>query len=130
MVDAAGTFGGYVYVVLDGPETRAGSRAHPEQGLLLRTTFVVIGLGLAVALLTALIVMTTLTRKLRRLTSIIEQFRLGQFREPRPMPTAPPPAGDELDRLGRAYNEMIEHRNGSDCDKPGSPTRADHQCIA
>jgi len=107
-VDAAGDAGGYVYVVLGGAETRAAA-GRIQSGLLLRTTVMVIGLGLAVALLTALVVMTTLTRKLRRLTGVIEQFRLGQFREPRPVPTTPPPAGDELDRLGRAYNEMIEH---------------------
>ena len=106
--NSAGNAGRYVYVVLGGAETRAAA-GRIQSGLLLRMTFTLIGLGLAVALLTALIVMTSLTRKLRRLTRAIEQFRQGRFREPGPVPAAPPPGGDELDQLGRAYNEMIEH---------------------
>ena len=106
--DLPGEVGGYVYVIIGEAETRAAA-GRIQSGLLLRTTFIIIGLGLAVALLTALVVMTTLTRKVRRLAGAIEQFSRGQFNDPRPVQAAPAPAGDELDRLGRAYNEMIAH---------------------
>ena len=100
--------GGFVYVVLGGAETEAAA-GRIQTGLLVRSTLTLIGLGLAVALLTGFAIMATLTRKLRWLTAEIERFGLGQFRDPRSVPTAPAPRGDEIDRLGRAYNEMTGH---------------------
>ncbi len=101
-----GGAGGFVYVVLGGSEARDAA-GRIQTGLLLRTALTVLGLGLVVALLTAFVVMTTLTRRLRRLARAIELFSRGQFREPRPIPTRA--GGDEVDALGRAYNDMVDH---------------------
>ncbi len=99
---------GFVYVVLGGAETEAAAR-RIQTGVLIRSTLTLIGLGLVVALLTGFVVMATLTRKLRRLTAEMERFGQTKFRDAREVPTAAAPRGDEIDRLGRAYNDMSGH---------------------
>jgi signal transduction histidine kinase len=99
---------GYLYVILGGAEYDAVAR-RVEGVLLFRSVLILIGLGLIVAMAVAFFVLGTQTGKLRRLAAAIDAFRNSQFKEPVPVPVANSIGGDELDRLSRAYNDMIVH---------------------
>lgn len=79
----------------------------PEAHRLLElASDVVIG-SIAFSLLAALLVFSLLTRRLRLLNSAVDAFRAGRFANPIRMASANP-AGDEIDRLGAAFEEMSE----------------------
>jgi signal transduction histidine kinase len=69
-------------------------------------TALIIG-TVAFSLGAALIVFRFLTHRLRALAESIEAFRAGGFARPARVPEADP-AGDEIDRLGSAFQEMSE----------------------
>jgi two-component system OmpR family sensor kinase len=107
-VDDANPQLGFLYVILGGSDYDATAR-RVQGGMVLRNVLTVIALGLAVALVAAFFVLTTQTRKLRRLANGIDVFRDSNFQNPVPVPVAGGSGGDELDRLSRAYNAMIAH---------------------
>ena len=74
--------------------------------LLQLATDLIIG-AIAFSLLAALIVFNLLTRRLRVLAAEMDAFRAGGFRQPRRVLDASP-AGDEIDRLVVAFQEMSE----------------------
>lgn len=99
---------GYLYVILGGPQYDAA--AHRLQSkLLFRGAFTIVGIGIAVALAAGFFVLITMTRRLRRLVNAIDAFRNSQFRSLASVPVSAKNAGDELDRLGHAYNTMVAH---------------------
>ena len=102
---------GYLYIILGGAEYDAVAR-RVEGVMLFRGALIVIGLGLVVALAVAFFVLGTQTRKLRRLAAAIDAFRNSHFKEPVPVLATRSTGGDELDRLSRAYNDMIVHIRG------------------
>jgi signal transduction histidine kinase len=69
-------------------------------------TELVIG-AVAFSLLAALIVFNLLTRRLRLLAAEMDAFRAGGFTQPKRFASANP-RGDEIDRLGAAFQEMSE----------------------
>jgi len=99
---------GYLYVILGGAEYDAAA-GRIQNGLILRSAFTIIGAGVAVALAAAFFVLMTMTRRLRRLAEAIDAFRSGGFRGPTSVAVGNAEPGDELDRLGRAYNAMTSH---------------------
>ena len=54
-------------------------------------------------------VLITMTRRLRLLVNAIDVFRNSQFRSLAAVSVGENNAGDELDRLGHAYNTMVTH---------------------
>jgi two-component system OmpR family sensor kinase len=107
-VDPGNPQRGFLYIILGGSEYDTVAR-RVQGGMLLRNVVTTISLGLAVALAAAFFVLTTQTRKLRRLAGAIDIFRESNFQNPLQVPVAGGRAGDELDRLSRAYNDMITH---------------------
>jgi two-component system, OmpR family, sensor kinase len=99
---------GFLYIILGGSEYDSVAQ-RVQSGMLLRNVVTTIALGLVVALAAAFFVLTTQTRKLRRLANAIDIFRESNFQNPLRVPVNDGPAGDELDRLSRAYNDMIAH---------------------
>lgn len=74
--------------------------------LLQLATDLIIG-AIAFSLLAALIVFNLLTRRLRVLAAEMDAFRAGGFAQPRRL-VASNPRGDEIDRLGAAFQEMSQ----------------------
>jgi two-component system, OmpR family, sensor kinase len=99
---------GFLYVILGGSEYDSVAQ-RVESGMLLRSVLTTVALGLIVALTAAFFVLSTQTRKLRRLASAIDIFRNSDFRNPLQVPVSGGRNGDELDRLSFAYNDMITH---------------------
>jgi two-component system, OmpR family, sensor kinase len=106
--DPANPQRGFLYIILGGSEYDAVAR-RLQSGMLLRNVLTTIALGLVVALAAAFFVLTTQTGKLRRLAGAIDIFRESNFQNSVQVPVSGGPGGDELDRLSRAYNEMITH---------------------
>lgn len=88
---------------------------HPggfQTSLLIRGSVTVISAGITVALAAGLFVLLTLTRRLRLLANAIDTFRSNGFLSPVSVQVGPAGAGDELDRLGQAYNAMVTDIHG------------------
>jgi signal transduction histidine kinase len=83
-----------------------------QTGLLFRGSVTVIGAGIAVALVAGLFVLLTMTRRLRLLANAIDSFSNSGFLSLASVRVSARGAGDELDRLGRAYNAMVVHIRG------------------
>jgi len=76
-----------------------------EKRVLELSTDLVIG-AVAFSLIAALIVFYFLTRRLRGLATAMEEFRASGFTEP--VRFAAVPGGDEIDRLGAAFQQLSE----------------------
>jgi len=107
-VDPAKPSLGFLYVILGGSEYDSVAQ-RVQSGLLLRSVLTTVALGLIVALTAAFFVLATQTRKLRRLAHAIDTFRNSDFQNPLQVPVTGGPNGDEIDRLSRAYNDMVTH---------------------
>jgi two-component system, OmpR family, sensor kinase len=107
-VDPANSARGFLYVILGGSEYDAVAQ-RVGSGILLRSVLTTVALGLIVALTAAFFVLSTQTRKLRRLAGAIDTFRNSDFQKPVQVPVTGGPSGDELDRLSFAYNDMVSH---------------------
>ncbi len=104
---SAGALQGYLYVVL-------GGEAYDSVVRLFQTSFVLrLAAGFAIAavvlsLLAGVLSFKFLTRRLRRLTQVMEAFRQSGFRHPMRLAGAASHAGDEIDRLGETFTRMSE----------------------
>ena len=97
---------GYLYVVLRG-ESYDFVNAFAEGSYFLHLSAWAVAATLAFGLLAGLIVFWLLTRRLQRLTSVMDTFRLSDFSESvryqqKPALEAP----DEVDRLGVTFDQM------------------------
>jgi signal transduction histidine kinase len=100
--------GTYLYALLHRREHQDGAGLI-RAGYLLGEGAWLVGAGALFAVVSAGVIVRLLTRRLRRLTTDIEQFRLSGFTEPpdgRTEPHAEPQ--DEVGRLGRAFAEMAQ----------------------
>ena len=100
---------GYLYVVLLGERVDSIAALLDTSHIARYSGFALL-VSLGVGALAGLVVLRAMTRRLRRLTGHIDQFR-GQFRAEDFRASEPfePPApgdGDEIAQLGRAYDEM------------------------
>lgn len=99
----------YVYVVLREPE-RASDAQALKRSYALREAYWLTAGGVALALLAAAVIVSFLTRRLKRLTGAVEEFRRAGFAGPAAFQSGVRgEAGDEIDRLGRALDGMAEH---------------------
>lgn len=105
-----GPVAGYLYVVLGGKAY--DSAAQMLQGsYILRLSTWMIAASVAFALLAGLLLFKFLTRKLTRLTEAMESFKRTDFLEPAAISEVKlltVQEGDEIDRLGAAFNEMAQ----------------------
>ncbi|HEY5719001.1 MAG TPA: histidine kinase dimerization/phospho-acceptor domain-containing protein, partial [Gammaproteobacteria bacterium] len=95
---------GYLYVVLRGEQYEAAARALQRDYLLRLSGWAIAG-SLGFGLFAGLLLFHLLTRRLQRLAHSIEGFQQGGFSAHAPF-AAGTAAGDEIDRLGRAFDEM------------------------
>ncbi len=104
---SAGELQGYLYVVLGGEE-------HDSVVELFQASFVMrLGAGLAVAavllsLLAGFGSFNWLTRRLRYLAKVMDDFRASDLRQPSALLSWRRDRGDEIDRLGETFEHMSE----------------------
>ena len=98
---------GYLYVVLRGERFDAVDALIGEKHLLRLGGWALAG-SLFLGLLAGLFIFGVLTRRLKRLTALIDEFRHSGFRSNRPYDALGNLAGDEIDRLGHSYDAMAE----------------------
>jgi signal transduction histidine kinase len=100
--------GTYLYALLHRREHQDGAGLI-RAGYLLGEGAWLVAAGALFAVLSAVVIVRVLTRRLRRLTTDMEQFRLSGFTEPPnggPEPHAEPQ--DEVGRLGEAFTDMAQ----------------------
>jgi signal transduction histidine kinase len=98
---------GYLYVVLRGEEYD-----HAEQAVLesyaLRYSAGAVAVSMGFGLLAGLLLFHWLTRRLQRLSSVMSAFQQSGFVNHQQLPERFDPAGDEVERLGAAFEEMAQ----------------------
>ena len=94
-IPSAANAKGYLYVILRGEEYDREEQFARDKELLYLSGWV-IAVALGISLLIGLLVFYPLTRRLRRLSARIDDFRKSDFKTP---PGISPKAGDELNQL-------------------------------
>lgn len=105
-VREAGRLAGYLYVVLGGEayDTIAGML---ERSHILRLSLGTFAVSVLVVGAAGILSFNGLTRRLRRLAQLMEELRRSGFRRPVDVPRHRfRERGDEIDRLGRTFDEM------------------------
>ncbi len=97
---------GYLYVVLRGEQYDNAERLIKES-YLLRLSGWSVAASLVIGLLAGLLLFRLLTRRLYRLTSLIDDFRESGFTHVIPY-TSKHKSHDEIDTLGATFNEMAQ----------------------
>ncbi len=98
---------GYLYIILGGEEFEA--EAQMLQGsYILRLSIWAAGAGLLFALLAALLLFNRMTRRLRLLTTAMEDFKRSDFTEVPVFLNRLPAGGDEIDRIGTIFKSMAD----------------------
>lgn len=102
---------GYLYVTLN--DASENTRSFTKQ--LMKTYTVRQGMwlitgGLLLALLAGLLLISLITRPLRRLSRAMDNFHSGGFSK-KPQPVALPSENDEIGRLSTAFNQMAQRIN-------------------
>ncbi len=96
---------GYLYVVLRGEEYDIAERAIQES-YVLRYSAGAVAVSLGFGLLTGLLLFHWLTRRLQRLSRVMAAFQQSDFSRHEQFNESPAAGGDEVDRLGAAFDEM------------------------
>ncbi|PUB75203.1 MAG: sensor histidine kinase [gamma proteobacterium symbiont of Ctena orbiculata] len=97
---------GYLYVVLRGEEYDNAEQA-VEESYVLRYSASAVAVSLGFGLLTGLLLFHWLTRRVQRLSQVMSTFQQSDFTHHEPFAKAKrEPGGDEVDRLGAAFDEM------------------------
>jgi len=97
---------GYLYVILGSQEYEGVAQMLAGSYILKLSTWA-IGVSLLFALLAGVLLFSYLTRRLRRLSTVMDQFKHSDFSQAVAIP-ARSPAGDEIDRLGTTFAEMMQ----------------------
>jgi len=96
---------GYLYVVLRGEEYDNAEQA-VQESYVFRLSASAVAVSLGFGLLTGLLLFHWLTRRLQRLSSVMATFQQSDFTRHEPFMLDAQRAGDEVDRLGGAFDEM------------------------
>jgi len=103
-----GPLEGYLYVILGGEEFDSVSGLI-ERSYILRLSFWVTGSALVFVFSAGLFLFRKITRRHRKLTHIMEDFRDGDFQRSVSLPAEFKfQQGDEIDRLATVFTEMSE----------------------
>jgi two-component system OmpR family sensor kinase len=98
---------GYLYIILGGEEFE--TEAQMLQGsYILQLSIWAAGAGLLFALLAALLLFNRMTRRLRLLTTAMEDFKRSDFTEVPAFLNRLPAGGDEIDRIGTIFKSMAD----------------------
>lgn len=106
-VPSAATPEGYLYVVLRGEEFDSAEQAVQESYVLRLSAWALAG-SLGFGLLAGLLLFHLLTRRLRRLASVMGSFQHGGFTRFEPYQVAESRWTDEIDELGAAFDGMSQ----------------------
>lgn len=98
---------GYLYVVLQGEEFDAVNNAIRESYFLHLSGWAVAG-SLIFGLLAGLLIFHFLTRRLHRLTWLMDNFRKNNLTAYAPYGQSTQSSPDEIDRLGTTFDQMAE----------------------
>lgn len=101
-----GPLQGYLYIVL-GSERYDGIVQGLRGSYILRATALVTAVAIAVALIVGLVSFGLLTRRLSRLSSLVERYTESGLEHRLALPYPFRGAGDEIDRLGQRFNLMM-----------------------
>ncbi|MCU7841033.1 MAG: HAMP domain-containing histidine kinase [Candidatus Thiodiazotropha sp. (ex Troendleina suluensis)] len=96
---------GYLYVVLRGEEYDNAEQA-VQESYALRYSAGAVAVSLGFGLLTGLLLFHWLTRRLQRLSHVMESFQQSDFTQHEHFSKTDKAEGDEVDRLGTAFDEM------------------------
>ena len=99
--------GGYLYVVLRGEEYDMAEQAVETRYALRLSIWAVAG-SLGFGLLAGLLLFHLLTRRLQRLAGMMEAFQQTGFTHHEVLPDRNGKTADEVDRLGRTFDEMAQ----------------------
>jgi methyl-accepting chemotaxis protein len=104
-----GPLEGYLYIILGGEEYDSIANMLQESYILRLSTGIVIA-NLLFVLVMGLFVFNLLTRRLKRLSHAMENFKQSDFHEPAVLPyKAGTRSGDEINQLGVIFSQM-SHR--------------------
>ncbi len=96
---------GYLYVVLRGAQYDNAEQA-VQESYVFRLSASAAAISLGFGLLTGLLLFHWLTRRLQRLSTVMSTFQQSDFTRHEPFARNPSRLGDEVDRLGAAFDEM------------------------
>jgi two-component system, OmpR family, sensor kinase len=96
---------GYLYVVLRGEQYDNAEKA-VQESYLLRLSASAVAISLGFGLFTGLLLFHWLTRRLQRLAHHMTAFQQSDFTRHEPFSGRSKLKGDEVDRLGAAFDEM------------------------
>jgi signal transduction histidine kinase len=97
---------GYLYVVLRGDEHDGGAQ-QLKKSYAMRESMWVVGVGIVLSLVASLVLLSVVTRPLRRLTKLMDRFRQRGFSEqPEDGLISRALGEDDIDRLAVTFNEM------------------------
>jgi two-component system, OmpR family, sensor kinase len=109
----SGSIQGYLYVILGGEEFDSVAQMLEGSYILRLSTWAVVA-ALLFALLTGLLILKLLTRRLRTLALAMETFRRGDFSEQpnvsvlAQLQSMPAQRRDEIDELGTIFTQMVD----------------------
>ncbi|RDE50036.1 MAG: sensor histidine kinase [Candidatus Accumulibacter meliphilus] len=98
---------GYLYIVLDG-QAREAVSVQLSQGRVWQSTALVAGLGLLVTLAVGAFTLRRLTQPLHRLARRMRDYSLHTLHAAAVGRSSSPGAGDEVQAIGAAFDEMTE----------------------
>lgn len=96
---------GYLYVVLRGEQYDFAAKAARES-VILRMSSWAVAISLLLGLLAGLVIFHLLTRRLRRLSTMMQGFTVSGFTSDAQYAAEHAGAGDEIDLLGVAFDRM------------------------
>ncbi len=105
MRDSQGRLAGYLYVVLAGEEYESVVQAL-QRSHVLRLTFGTAAATLIFAFITAVVMFTLVTRRLRKVMQDVDAFRRGDFTTP--IEAERDPVNDDIGELSRTIHLMSE----------------------
>jgi two-component system OmpR family sensor kinase len=98
---------GYLYVILGGKQYDSAAQSS-RASYIFRLSAWTVGASVLFAALGGLFLFNALTRRVRRLAMAMSAFRAGKLNERVEFAEGVKQRGDELSRLGAAFNEMAE----------------------
>jgi signal transduction histidine kinase len=106
-----GELEGYLYVILGG-ETYDSIIQKIQGSYILRLSIRVVTISLLVSLVAGLLIFAFLTRRLKRLTTVMDGYQSGKRLEAADLPkSSDDHSADEIDRLGSTFRQMTERIN-------------------
>jgi signal transduction histidine kinase len=102
---------GYLYIILGG-EIYDSIAQKIKGSYILRSSIVVIIISILIALVAGLLIFAFLTRRLKRLTAVIDRYESGVPSDRLDLPPARKgKSSDEIDRLGETFRQMAGRIN-------------------